>query len=217
MSRSWPRSQSVRMACRNAPASVVAERSLTCPSPSSMSRHVRSSRRARSAVTNGRQSELISGRERDRSRPSGGASPGVSGRVGQPAGSVDPPGARFGRGQPFEPAQDETAGELIVTEFAESGRDLPCRPGVGGVGDVGGLVPVVLHRLDVFAQHCRSRPEMLSGQQELSFSVTLGPLRFRGDRGERAIPARSSCACWYWAALVRSVTPRVARVRTSTA
>jgi hypothetical protein len=58
---------------------VVAGRSLTWPSPSSMRRHVRPARRARSAVTNGSPSELMSGPNGVRSRSGGGWSPGVSG------------------------------------------------------------------------------------------------------------------------------------------
>ena len=68
----------VKTALRNAAGSVLAGRSLTCPSPSSTTRQVPSARRARSAATNGEPSEPISGVKGSRSM-SGGRSPGVSG------------------------------------------------------------------------------------------------------------------------------------------
>ena len=52
----WPRWS----AAISASGEVLAGRSLTCPSPTSMSRQAPSSRRAKSAVTNGRSTASIS-------------------------------------------------------------------------------------------------------------------------------------------------------------
>ena len=72
------RGYGVRAALRNVEGSVVVGRSLTCPSPNSMTRQIPSARSARSTVTKGRASELISGVKQVRSI-SGGRSSGVPG------------------------------------------------------------------------------------------------------------------------------------------
>ena len=204
-----------RIALRKGPASVVSGRSLTCPSPSSMTRHAPSARRARSAVTNGRPRDLTSGVSADRSMP-GGGSPGGSGcAVTSRQVAADPPGAGLRRGEMLEPAQHEAAGELILAQLTEPGRHRPRRRGVREVGDVGGLVPVVLHRLDVVAQHRRPGPRRSHASRNpgsLSSSVHAACGVIWASAGYQP---GSSCACRYWAALVRSVTPLAARASAS--
>jgi hypothetical protein len=73
----------------------------------------------------------------------------------------------------LEAAQDEAAGELVVAQLAEPRCNLPGRRGVGDVGDVGGLVPVVLHRLDIVAQHGRARAEALARRPEPRLGVAV--------------------------------------------
>ena len=49
---------------------------------------------------------------------------------------------------------------------------------------------MVLHRLDEVAQHRRARPEALARQPEPRLPISVGPLRRRRDRGQRAMPPR---------------------------
>jgi hypothetical protein len=120
---------------------VVEGRSLTCPSPSSMSCHVRSARRARSAIRNSSPSEPMSRMNGIRSRSGGGWSPGASGvRGDQPTSARGPPGTHLGRAERLEAADDEAAGEIILAELAEPGRDPPRRRLVPRSGDIGGPV-----------------------------------------------------------------------------
>jgi hypothetical protein len=184
------RGYGVRAALRSVEGSVVAGRSLTCPSPSSMTRQVPSARSARSTVTKGRASELISGVKGVRSI-SGGRLSGVSGwavtsRQVPPAHQVR---ASAGR-ELLVSAQHEAAGELVLAQLAEPGRDLPRGGMVGGVGNVGGLVPVVLHRLDVVTQHRGARTEARACGPELLLGVTFRPGCGRGERRQRVVPAR---------------------------
>ena len=111
-----PPGQRARTALRNAAGSVLAGRSLTCPSPSSMTRQVPSARRGQVGGDE-RQAERadqrgIRGRADLRRQVSG--SVGV--RRHQAAGSAGPPGAGFGGGEPLEPAQHETAREFLLAQ-----------------------------------------------------------------------------------------------------
>ena len=171
--------------------SMVAGRSLTCPSPSSMIRHTPSVRSARSTVTNGRPSAAISGATGARSTLTGGESFGVSGcgpiRTHTP---LTPPRTHLGGGERLKTTQYEPAPEVVLTQPQKPARHLPGSCTVVEFGDEHGLVPVVLHRLGVIPQYRWPRTQFDACPVKVRLVRTRGPYRRWSDRGQSGIPAR---------------------------